>query len=222
MTTTVRSIGSATGVEREALSGRRRGLLGLAAIALLAAAAPVTGASVEPIEKRIAVCFACHGTTGRSETPAVPSLGGQPAFFSLTQLFLFREGRRNNTQMIESAKGLSDNDLQAFSDRIAKLPPPAPPAEAADAARFRRGQALVNGNHCMVCHNPDFSGREQMPRLANQREDYLVKSLREFKSGARIGYGGAMASELSGLADADLLDLAHYLAYLPRPTKTAR
>ena len=43
-----------------------------------------------------------------------------------------------------------------------------------------------------------------MPRLANQREDYLVKAMREFKSGARIGYAGAMAEELVRLSDDDL------------------
>ncbi|MGC2517760.1 MAG: c-type cytochrome [Burkholderiales bacterium] len=72
--------------------------------------------------------------------------------------------------------------------------------------------------HCTVCHNPDFSGREQMPRLANQREDYLLKAMRDYKSGARIGYGGAsMSEELSGLDDADLAALAHFLAHLPAP-----
>ncbi len=55
-----------------------------------------------------------------------------------------------------------------------------------------------------------------MPRLAHQREDYLLKALRDYKSGARIGYGNAaMAEELAGMSDADLAALAHYLAHLP-------
>jgi cytochrome c553 len=52
-----------------------------------------------------------------------------------------------------------------------------------------------------------------MPRLANQREDYLLKAMREYKSGTRLGYGGAMAQELAGLSDQDLIDLAHFLAH---------
>ena len=43
-----------------------------------------------------------------------------------------------------------------------------------------------------------------MPRLANQREDYLLKAMREYKRGARIGYGAAMTQELATLSDADL------------------
>lgn len=54
-----------------------------------------------------------------------------------------------------------------------------------------------------------------MPRLANQREEYLLRAMREYKAGTRIGYAGAMAEELRPLSDADLLDLAHYLSRLP-------
>jgi len=170
--------------------------------------APVLG-------QRAEVCFTCHGKEGRSQLPLTPSLGGQPSFFVVAQLFLYRDGRRDNAAMTEAAKNLSNEDLRAFADLISKLPPPAPPPQAPDAKRFERGVAIVQQQHCMTCHNPDFSGREQMPRLANQREDYLLKALREYKSGKRLGYGGAMASELSELKDADLVDLAYFLAYLP-------
>ena len=80
---------------------------------------------------------------------------------------------------------------------MTKLPPPPPREDLADPARFARGRTLTLRHPCGVCHNPDFSGREQMPRLANQREDYLLKSMREYKSGARLGYGGAMSQELA-------------------------
>jgi cytochrome c553 len=58
-----------------------------------------------------------------------------------------------------------------------------------------------------------------MPHLTHQREDCLIKAMREYQSGARIGHGGAMAEELVlvGLSDADLRDLAHVLAHLPSP-----
>ena len=44
---------------------------------------------------------------------------------------------------------------------------------------------LAQSYHCGFCHNPDFSGRDNVPRLAAQREDYLVKALREYKSNTR-------------------------------------
>jgi cytochrome c553 len=194
----------------------RAALSALAGVVALGLAAPVSPAVAASHEERLAVCLACHGADGQSRLVETPSLGGQPAFFVVAQLFLFREGRRANPAMTAAAQGLTNDDLRAFADAIAKLPPPSPPADAADAARAARAESLARRHYCGVCHNADFSGREQMPRLANQREDYLLKALREYKSGARIGYAGAMAVELRDLTDTDLIDLAHYLARLPR------
>jgi cytochrome c553 len=198
----------------------------LAAVLALAAAAP---ALAQDIAQRAEACFACHGKNGRSQVPLTPSLGGQPAFFVTAQLFLFRDQRRGDAPaaMYEAARQLSNDDLRAFGELVAKLPPPPAPAGAPDAARFARGRALAQRERCPVCHNPDLSGREQMPRLANQREDYLLKALRDYKRGTRIGYGAAMAVELAGLSDADLVDLAHFLAYFPgagdaRPVESRR
>jgi cytochrome c553 len=51
-----------------------------------------------------------------------------------------------------------------------------------------------------------------MPRVAGQREAYLVKSFKEYQAGARVGTQAAMAEAVRGLSDADLADLAYYLA----------
>jgi cytochrome c553 len=181
------------------------------ALALLVAAS--ASALAASLEERVAVCLACHGAGGLSRTPETPSLAGQPQFFTVAQLFLFRDGRRNSAAMTAAAKDLTNDDLRALSDYIAKLPPPGPPSDPPDPERVARGRTLATQNHCTVCHNPDFSGREQMPRLANQREDYLLKAMREYRSGARIGYAGAMAVELRELSDSDLIALAHFLSH---------
>ena len=182
----------------------------LAALIVLAAA---SGALAASLEERIAVCLACHGAGGISQTPDTPSLAGQPQFFTVAQLFLFRDGRRDSAAMTAAAKDLTNDDLRALSDYLAKLAPPPPPSEPADPEQVARGRALATQHHCTVCHNPDFSGREQMPRLANQREDYLLRTMRAYRSGARIGYAGAMAVELRELSDSDLIALAHYLSH---------
>ncbi len=188
----------------------------LVALVLLAGAGP---GFAQSIEDRAKLCHACHGPAGQSSLPETPSIGGQPQFFVVAQLFLFREGRRNNAPMTEAAKGLTNDDLRAFAEYVSRLPPPAPPANPPDPARLARGRALTRQHPCGVCHNPDFSGREQMPRLAHQREDYLLKAMREYKSGARIGYAGAMATELQGLSDDDLRELAYFFSHLPPAPK---
>jgi cytochrome c553 len=149
--------------------------------------------------------------------PETPSIGGQPSFFVVAQLFLFRRGARGNSSMAEVAKPMTDDDLRAFGEWVSKLPPPAPPVEPPEPARLGRGRALTQQRPCATCHNPDFSGREQMPRLAHQREDYLLKAMREYQRGARVGYGAAMTEELHGLSDADLQALAHFLTHRGRP-----
>jgi len=167
-------------------------------------------------EKQAEACYACHGKSGTSQTALTPSLGGQPSFFVIAQLFLFREARRNKsgTPMDAMAQPLKDDDLRSLAALFSRQPPPKPPAQGRDEAKYARGKALVGKRNCAVCHNPDFSGRDQMPRLAAQREDYLLKAMRDYRKGDRIGYGSAtMPEELAGLSEADLGDIAHYLAY---------
>ena len=67
-----------------------------------------------------------------------------------------------------------------------------------------RGEA---GRHGLV-------GSEQVPRLAGQRIDYLVLSLKAFRDTTREGGDTAMSANLAGASDADLMALAHYCASL--------
>jgi cytochrome c553 len=185
-------------------------------MALLTAwTAALTGASAASLfEERSPMCLQCHGEKGVSETPETPSLGGMTPQFLLIQLYLFREGTRKVELMNEMAKGMTDDDLRTFSDFIAKLPPPPPPAQIGDPARMARGKALSEANRCGFCHNPDYSGRDQMPRIRNQREDYLVKAMREYKSEQRPGYEPTMIEVMRPLSDADIGELAYYLAHV--------
>ena len=180
-----------------------------AGLALTMCALPVAAQSFNDLWS---TCLACHGEKGQSETPETPSLGAQPPAATLIQLYLFREKRRQNEIMAEMAKTMTDADLQKFADAIAKLPAPKPLADTPDAARMERGRDLATKNHCNSCHSPDFSGRDNIPRLAGQREDYLLKSLRDYKSGARPGYDPQMAEVLATVTDAQIADAAYYVA----------
>src|ERR1700720_3848150 len=120
--------------------------------ALMTIAAAALPASAATLAEKIEPCLACHGEKGQSENPEVPSLGAQPANYTLIQLYLFREKQRKVELMNEYAKGLSDDDLRQFSDAIAKLPAPKPAESSADAARMQRGYALIQQHHCNMCH----------------------------------------------------------------------
>ena len=179
----------------------------------LALAAGLSSASfAQPAEERLPTCLACHGATGASELKGIPSLGGQPADYVLVQLYMFREKQRLADPMNAMAEGLTDDDLRTVSDSMAKLPPPSAADPALDAASQEQGRDLVAKYRCGSCHNPDFAGHDQIPRLAAQREDYLLKTLAQYKSNARPGYEPAMNEVAQEIKEADIPVLARYLS----------
>ena len=132
--------------------------------------------------------------------------------FALVQLYQFRQKQRVVEIMNEMTKDFTDSDLRSFSDAIAKLPPPRPASGSPDAGRMARGQALSGKHRCGFCHNPDYSGHDHIPRLAGQREDYLIKAMGEYKSGERPGYDPAMIDVAKALDETEMRDLAYFLA----------
>ncbi|MHC2105048.1 c-type cytochrome [Methylobacterium sp. CM6246] len=182
--------------------------------ALLAGAALAAPQSTVPqsaVPERLAPCVACHGS-GTSETEGVPSLGGQQADYVVTQLFQFREKQREAPPMNDVAAGFSDDDLRAYADAVATLPPPAWSGPAADPALVARAQALVSKHQCNSCHGADLAGRDAIPRIRAQREEVLAQALSAYKSNARPGYDPAMNEVAQGLGEADIKDLAAYVA----------
>jgi cytochrome c553 len=175
------------------------------------ASTPAAPAKVDYAQRFAAVCASCHGANGRSDMAGVPVLAGQPSLYAITQLFLYREGRRNNEAMTAVGKTLTDDDMRGFADYIGTLPPvPAPPAADVDAARMAKGKALSEQHKCVFCHGAALDGGQQVPRIAGQKEDYLRASLRGFKGGTRPAYTQAMISAVSQVPVEDLDTLAYY------------
>ena len=171
-------------------------------------------ANADTLEARLASCLVCHGEKGQSAIPEVPSLGGQPAFYLTLQLFMFREKLRVVEPMNQVMQGLRDDDIRNMAAYLAKLPAPEAAGGSVDAARMERARALIEQHRCNFCHNRDYSGEQNVPRLAGQREDYLAKALREYKSNRRRGYDASMADVLYPISNEQILDLAYFLARL--------
>jgi len=158
-------------------------------------------------------CTNCHGANGRSQTEGIPSLAGQPADFIVTQMILFREGIRQVPAMNAFAANLPDADIVDLAAFFAAMPPgPPDDRRPRDPALFAAGQALSGPRHCATCHVSDYGGRAQIPRVAAQREDYLVHALTDYRNGTRVGADPQMNSAVYRLSDADIAALAHYLA----------
>jgi len=124
-----------------------------------------------------------------------------------------REGMREVPAMKGMLDGVTDDEVIELAKFYAALPLAKPPVDR-QADLFVKGEQLASGMRCGICHLPSYVGREQMPRLAGQREDYLLHSLLQFKNNQAVGRDSNMAASVYGVADADLQALSHYLARL--------
>jgi len=158
----------------------------------------------------------CHAAAAAPPGMVVPVLEAQPDQFLQWQLVYFRTQTRKDPVMTPIAGTLADADIRNIGAYLSAIPAPAVPvAEDKHPELTAAGERLAKANRCGNCHQEGYVGRDVVPRLAGQREDYLLKALRDFKSGARRGGGvAAMPDAVYPLHDADLQALAHYLSRL--------
>ena len=94
------------------------------------------------------------------------------------------------------------------------LAPPKPPADD-NPDLSKKGAQAAAGRRCASCHTDSYAGTKAVARVAGQRQDYLLKALRDYKSGVRSGGGQAAMAEVAfPLHEEEIVALAHYLANL--------
>jgi cytochrome c553 len=167
----------------------------------------------QPSAATLAACGACHGENGGAPLPNLPTLAGQPALFLENQLVLIREGLRDVPTMKALMDGLTDADIVAIARHFAALPI-RPAGGARDAAKARAGEQVAARMLCGTCHLPSYQGQAQVPRLAGQQEAYLQLTMKQFRDAPAPGRDTLMNAALLGASDADLGNLAHFLATL--------
>jgi cytochrome c553 len=168
---------------------------------------------VEAGRRKAEACVACHGPAGNSVAPQFPVLAGQTARYLYLQLKDFKEGRRGEPAMQPFIKDLTREDMFDLSAFFAAQRP-RPPAFRPDAERVARGKAKADEVLCTMCHLGGFKGQNEIPRVAGQHYEYIVKQMRDFKTAKRTNDAGNMASVSKTLSDRDIQDLAHYLVNL--------
>ena len=164
------------------------------------------------IADKVQLCASCHGADGLPVVEKVPIIAGQLKSNLLVVLREFRSGQRASDLMGPIAKNLSGNDMKALAAYFSALPWPAY-REPADAASITRVQALDAAKKCTGCHRKDFVGFASTPRVANQKLDYLIKTLSDFHDNKRPNMPNMTALVRNWSAD-DIAAMAHYLAGL--------
>jgi cytochrome c553 len=213
---------------------RRRSLLAVAALAAAAAALSVPSSKVAWTVETVRLvrggdpahgkqlhkdCSDCHGPTGITDTPDVPSLAGQDVFYTFKQLQDYKDSSRQSPIMGEAVKPLSERDmadLAAFY--AAQAPAPAPSSPARPDAAVVRLATMGDGARiipaCEACHGGRGAGSPPsygMPDLRNQKFDDLSLQLTTFRSGERANdVYRVMRDVCKGLTDAEIAGLATY------------
>jgi cytochrome c553 len=164
-------------------------------------------------QKKAAACAACHGADGNSVSGEYPILAGQTARYIYLELKDFKEGRRSNGLMAPFVAKLSRDDMLDLSDWFAAQNPK-PIAFKPDPARVARGRKKAEEVLCTMCHLGGMKGQNEIPRVAGQYPEYVVKQLKAFKARTRTNDAGNMTSVSQTLSDRDIEDLAHYVASL--------
>ena len=112
---------------------------------------------------------------------------------------------------------LKNEDIRNLGAYYASLKPPKPaPTSAFRRARAERAKRSPSSSAAGRAITTNLRAIASSARLASQREDVLLKALRDFKSGARVGSGVAsMADVVYPLSDDDMKALAHFMATHP-------
>ena len=193
----------------------RNALVGTMLAAAIACSSLAHAADVAAGKAKAELCVACHGENGISQTENIPSLAAQPDLFIQWQLVFFRAGTRKDEQMQPIVEQLNNEDIRNLGAYFASLPPPKASRPDDNPDLSKKGAQAAAGRRCASCHTDSYAGTKAVARVAGQREEYLVKALRDYKSGVRSGAAmAAMADVAYPLSEEEIEALAHYLAHL--------
>jgi cytochrome c553 len=138
-----------------------------------------------------ASCEACHGEGGGQ--PDAPRLNGQQKGYILMRLKAFLDPTRgtphSNRMMWPNATRINDDQAAALADYFSRQSPT--PAVGFGAMADRGAAIFRNGDApdipaCATCHGQGGEGLGDTPRLAGQKEKYLVEQLQAFSVAARV------------------------------------
>jgi cytochrome c553 len=193
----------------------RNALIGPTLAAAIACGSSAHAADVAAGKAKAELCVACHGEGGISQIENIPSLAAQPDLFIQWQLVFFRAGARKDEQMQPIVEQLNNEDIRNLAAYFASLPPPKAPKPDDNPDLSKKGAQAAAGRRCASCHTDSYAGTKAVARVAGQREEYLVKALRDYKSGVRSGGAMAVMADVAySLSEEEIEALAHYLAHL--------
>ncbi len=108
---------------------------------------------------------------------------------------------------------MSREDMLALAAYFAAKPWPNLQQPRASADETKHFASMATSAGCVGCHQAGYVGAGTQPRLAGQSYDYLVKTMLDFRSGARAN-NAWMKDLLNTYSEDDIKDMARVLAGL--------
>ncbi|MDD5274062.1 MAG: c-type cytochrome [Methylovulum sp.] len=211
------------------------------ALAGTSSALQATG-NTEAGKEKSAACAGCHGELGNSVAATFPKLAQQHPAYLVKQLQAFKNGDRKDPMMSAIAMSLSDKDMADIAayyaeHRISDNPLPIlnDDDDAADKAAtikpeekvaalikqggdlYRNGDLTREVSACIACHDPQGKGNKPagFPLVKSQHADYLIKTLSDFKSGARSNNPeNIMHMIATKMTDDEIKAVAYYISMM--------
>ena len=172
-----------------------------------------TALAADPVPDKAKLCATCHGEQGIPINKTIPVIWGQNEGYLYLQLRDLKSGARKNDLMSPIAATLEKPDMLALAAYFSglKWPDLQQPSAPNDVAAKAQSTAASVG--CPGCHLAYFQGDGTTARLAGQWQDYLNKTMLDFRTGAR-GNNPGMSDLMKATSTDDLATMAQYLAGL--------
>ncbi|MDX2367004.1 MAG: c-type cytochrome [Colwellia sp.] len=141
---------------------------------------PVIANEQSNIDDLAKACITCHGQKGISTDTKFPNLAGQKQGYLKQEIKAFRDGKRDNPQMLPFVNSLSDDDITQLARYFSQQKNDAKASETYN----KKGENVRA--RCISCHGmKGITVTQLWPNLAGQQAKYLQKQLHAFKSGKR-------------------------------------
>ena len=181
----------------------------LAALILASSAA----LAADPVPDKAKLCATCHGGQGIPINKTIPVIWGQNEGYLYLQLRDLKSGARKNDIMSPIAATLEKADMLALAAYFSGLKWPDLQQSSAPNDVAAKAQSTAASVGCPGCHLAYFQGDGTTARLAGQWQDYLNKTMLDFRTGAR-GNNPGMSDLMKATSTDDLAAMAQYLAGL--------
>lgn len=168
-----------------------------------------------------AMCEGCHGEKGHSLDATFPKLAGQFEKYIEKQMVDYQKGHRSDdtmggmAMMVTEKQDIKDIGAYFAAQKVMS-------GKSSSGKQYERGRKLYEAGSkkvyaCVNCHGKNGYGKSAsnalFPKLGGQHKGYLVKTMKDFKTGARANDPALMMAAIAkAMTDKEIEDVSVYLA----------